>query len=154
MSPEHKCQGWWASELDCLWYPLHPLGRCWGAVTSWEVKSQKKEEFQRPRIIYRPDNEPLAAEERLGVYHIILENEVLRPVTWATLEGMCLRGLSWHVWDGVSGFSVPSEQTLHTSSTWYNPGGPTRKVQMMFQWQHCWPYIWTVYKKAWKLTKK
>ena len=118
------------------------------------MKSRKKEDFPRPRIIYRPDNEPPAAEERSAVYHITLENKVRRPVTWGTSEGMCLRGLSWRVWDGVSGFSVPSEQTLHTSHTWCDAGDPTRKARMVFQWQRCWPYVWTVHKTAWKLTKK
>lgn len=40
--------------------------------------------------------------------------------------------MSWPVWDGVGGFIVPSDRTLHASDTWYHPGDQPGRSESRF----------------------
>ena len=72
--------------------------QCWRAVSGWEVNSQRKEELQRPRIIYRPGNEPLAAEEKAGCLSQWLGEEESSKTRHPGNQ----RGHVWLGWAGVS----------------------------------------------------
>ena len=88
------------------------------------MNSQRKEELQRLRIIYRPDNEPLVAEEKAGcLSHYLGEEESSKTCHPGNQRGHFRWG-----WAGVSGMVLEASASLQSGPCTPHTPGTTQVI--------------------------